>query len=125
MAQTCCSPTPSTGNSRAGGIDMPAYGPANPVATVAVLLCWLGFGAVLVRSRMAAREKSPVRRDVRSVFGIALQGAGIALAWAGPFRFARPISQAEWIAAILPAAMALGSVILFAWSTQTMGRNWS
>ncbi len=86
---------------------MPIYSPANPVASIAVLLCWLGFGAVMVRSRMASGEKSAARRDLRSIFGIVLQGLGVALAWAGPFRFSRPVSQADWIAAILPAVIAL------------------
>lgn len=104
---------------------MPFYSPANPVASGAVLLCWMSFGVVMLRSRMAAREKSAAKRDFRSVFGIALQGVGIALAWAGPFRFGWPVSRADLIAAILPAAIALGSVSLFAWSTQTMGANWS
>jgi protein-S-isoprenylcysteine O-methyltransferase Ste14 len=104
---------------------MPIYSPANPVALAAVLLCWLGFGVVMARSRMAAGEKSAAKRDFRSVFGIVLQGGGIALAWVGPLRFSWPASQADWIAAILPAAIALGSVGLFAWSTRTMGSNWS
>ena len=105
--------------------DMLFYTPANPIASVAVLLCWMGFGVVMLRSRMAAREKSTAKRDFRSIFGIALQAVGIAFAWAGPFRFTRPIGQADWIAAILPAAVALASVGLFAWSTRTMGANWS
>ena len=104
---------------------MPFYSPANPVASAVVLLCWLSFGVVMLRSRMAAGEKSAAKRDLRSVFGIALQGVGMALAWAGPFRFGWPVSRADWIAAILPAAIALGSLSLFAWSTRTMGANWS
>ena len=51
---------------------MPTYSPANPVATIAVLLCWLGFGAVLVRSRMASGGKYAAKRDLNSVFGIIL-----------------------------------------------------
>src|SRR5689334_3929867 len=103
---------------------MSFYIPANPVASAAVLVSWIGFGAVMVRSRMASGEKSAARRDFRSVFGIALQGAGIALAWAGPLRFSWPVSQADWIAAILPAIVAVGAACLFAWSTRTMGANW-
>jgi protein-S-isoprenylcysteine O-methyltransferase Ste14 len=104
---------------------MPTYSPANPVATIAVLLCWLGFGAVMVRSRAASGGKSAAKRDLNSIFGIILQGLGVALAWAGPLRFGQPVVDADWISAILPAIMAFGSVILFAWSTQTMGKNWS
>src|SRR5262245_41756723 len=104
---------------------MLVYGPANLVATGAVLICWLGFGVVMARSRMTTREKSPAKRDFSSVFGIALQGVGIALAWAGPYRFSRPVTEADWIAAILPAVIGLASVSLFAWSTRTMGANWS
>lgn len=104
---------------------MPSYSPANPVATAAVFLCWMGFGGVMLFSRMVSREKSLTKRDFRSVFGIALQGVGIALAWAGPFKFTRPVNLTEWVSAIFPAAIALGSVSLFAWATRTMGANWS
>jgi len=104
---------------------MPAYSPANLVATIAVLLCWLGFGLVIVRSRMASGGKSAAKRDLSSIFGIALQGLGVALAWAGPLRFSRPVAQADWISAIFPALIAFGSVILFALSTRAMGANWS
>ena len=104
---------------------MPFYSPANPVASVAVLLCWIGFGGVMLRTRLLARETSAVRRDLRSVFGIALQGAGMAAAWIGSFRFDWAVSQGSWIAAIIPSAIALGAVCLFAWSAKTMGANWS
>ena len=109
------------------GFDMPFYSPANAVASSAVLLCWIGFCAVMLRSRMAASGKSgAARRDLRSIFGIALQGAGMALAWAGGrVRFAWPVGVADWIGAIPPAAIACFSVALFAWSTRTMGANWS
>jgi protein-S-isoprenylcysteine O-methyltransferase Ste14 len=104
---------------------MQFYSPGNPIASIAVLLCWLGFGAVMARSRMASGGKSAAKRDLRSIFGIALQGLGIALAWVGPLRFDRSLSPADWIAAAFPVAIALGSVGLFAWSTRTMGANWS
>ena len=104
---------------------MPLYSPPNPVASVAVVLCWMVFAAAMLRSRLAGSDKSPAKRDFRSIFGIALQGAGIALGWAGPPRLLWSGGQADWIAAIPPAAIAVVSVSLFAWSTQTMGANWS
>jgi protein-S-isoprenylcysteine O-methyltransferase Ste14 len=104
---------------------MPLYGPANPVSSGAVLLCWMGFGGAMLRSRMLAGETPAAKRDLHSSFGIALQGVGIALSWVGPFRFGLPVRPTDWIAAIPPAAVALGAISLFAWSTQTMGANWS
>ena len=105
---------------------MPFHSPANAAASFALLLCWVGFGVAVLRSRLAAGGESAVaKRDLRSIFGIALQGAGMGLAWIGKFRFGWPVSQADWIGAIAPAAIAFLSVGLFAWSTQTMGANWS
>ena len=109
------------------GFDMQFYSPANAVASSAVLICWISFCVVGLRSRMATRGKSGVaRRDLRSIFGIALQGAGMALAWAGrSFLFSWPVRLVDWIGAIAPAAIACFSVALFAWSIGTMGSNWS
>lgn len=105
---------------------MPFNSPANAVASCAVLLCWIGFGAVILRSRIAEGGKSAAaKRDLRSIFGIALQGVSMAFAWAGRFRFGWPVSLADWIVAVAPATVACLSVTLFAWSTRTMGANWS
>jgi len=105
---------------------MTVYSPANAVASLGVLLCWLGFFVVALRSRMAAKKKADAaKRDLRSIFGIVLQGLGMALAWAGRFRFGWPISLGDWTAAVTPAAIAFLSVALFAWSTGAMGANWS
>ncbi|HVY89763.1 MAG TPA: isoprenylcysteine carboxylmethyltransferase family protein [Hyphomonadaceae bacterium] len=105
---------------------MPSNSPANVIASCAVLLCWIGFAAVMLRSRMAGGADGGVaRRDLGSILGIALQGVGMALAWAARFQFAWPVGGADWLPAIPPAAIAFLSVALFAWSTRTMGANWS
>ena len=105
---------------------MTFYSPANAVASSAVLMCWLGFCIVVMGSRIAAGGKTvAATRDWRSIFGIAVQGLGMALAWVGRFRFGWPVSRGDWIGAITPAAIAFLSVALFAWSTRAMGANWS
>jgi protein-S-isoprenylcysteine O-methyltransferase Ste14 len=107
-------------------LDSPLYHPGNVVALAAVILCWMGFAVVLLRSRIAGRgESAPAKRDFNSVFGIALQGLGMGLAWLGRMRLSWPVVPAHWIAAIAPAAIAGLAVALFAWSTRTMGANWS
>ncbi|MBI1358936.1 MAG: isoprenylcysteine carboxylmethyltransferase family protein [Alphaproteobacteria bacterium] len=103
------------------------FTPGNPVAMSATGLAWLGMVIPMATARMrSAREKSAVaQRDNKSVFGIALQGVGVWLTWAGPFRFSWPATPTIWIAAVLPALVAFLSVGLFIWSQRTMGLNWS
>ena len=103
------------------------YSLGNPVASIATLLAWLSFCAVMLRSRRPpSKEKTGVaKRDSSSIFGIALQSVGIGMCWAGPAQFDFPPTPATWFAAIIPAAIALLSASLFIWSTQTMGANWS
>lgn len=59
------------------------------------------------------------------MYGIALQGVGVWLTWAGPAHFKWPVTPAIWIAAVAPAIIAFLSVGLFIWSQRTMGTNWS
>ncbi len=106
---------------------MSLFSPGNPVAMAATALAWLGLVIPMAVARLqAARQKSGVaRRDNKSLYGIALQGIGVWLAWAGPFRFAWPLTPAGWIAALALAFIACLSVGLFIWSQRTMGTNWS
>ncbi|MBI1340957.1 isoprenylcysteine carboxylmethyltransferase family protein [bacterium] len=105
---------------------MPFHTPGNMVALSAVLLCGMGFAAMVLRMRMSADgSTTTARRDVGSTFGMALQGLAMGLAWMGGVHFGGPVSRADWISAGVPATLAALSVGLFAWSTATMGANWS
>jgi protein-S-isoprenylcysteine O-methyltransferase Ste14 len=113
------------------GKDMSLFTPVNPAALAAVGLAWLGLmiGMAASRKPRSADETGPAKRDNKSVFGIALQGVGVWLTWVGPVgRFLKvdwPPTDATWIGAAAPAAVAFLSLALFIWSAQTMGRNWS
>lgn len=98
----------------------------NEPAIIAVIACWM-----LLALAMAFRPRGPVgsggaRRDPFSFVGVAIQGIAIAIAWTGRWDVMHAdISRAEWVGAIGPSVVALGSLGLFAWATQTMGANWS
>lgn len=80
---------------------------------------------LIARGRRATGETG-VRRDARSIAGIVLQGLSFAVAVMGGERVTLdPLSIAALGRTSLVAALAAGSVGLFAWATRTMGANWS
>src|ERR1700753_259487 len=106
---------------------MQVFNPGNFAAFVAVAAAWLTFGVAVMRSRAAAKDSKAnvAKRDLNSLFGIVLQGCGVFCAWFGPVRFAGPMTPEMWAGAGILGTVAFSCVALFAWSTRTMGANWS
>lgn len=99
---------------------------ANPVACGALCVTWFIFCLQMLRMRLGARaETGATKRDLGSIFGIALQGMGIAAAWIGTTRFDWPPQPEDWLGAAAPSVISVLSAALFWWSAQTMGANWS
>ncbi len=87
----------------------------------------LAFGAALMAAR---RRRGPQdaggRRASSSVLWIMLQGIGIFTAAAGPVRWAADRwSPQAWATGAAVFALILATVLLFDWSSRTMGRNWA
>jgi protein-S-isoprenylcysteine O-methyltransferase Ste14 len=95
-----------------------------------VVLCWLSFAAAFAfkRSPAGGAEASERRREPASIFGIALQGAGYAIAW-GFHRqyFTPPSSDGSLNVALAVAASALAvfSVWFVVSAARTLGKQWS
>jgi protein-S-isoprenylcysteine O-methyltransferase Ste14 len=100
------------------------------IAALVVLSCWILFPFIFVFfSRRAAPGSAPERtRDVRSRFGLALQGLSYAFAWGLP-RLLRPLVgfSPALNTALLGLAMllAVGSLWLVTTAIRTLGKEWS
>ncbi len=98
------------------------------IVFVGVVLCWFVFAIVFL-----LRKKPPQpperKRDRASIYGIILQGAGYALAWAVHRPYFSPIVPLPQPAEVALAATALllaaGSVWLVMSAVRTLGKQWS
>ena len=95
-----------------------------------VVLCWLAFAAAFMFKRSppgdgGARER---KRASASIFGIALQGAGYAVAWGFHRQYFTPPSANDALnvaLAAVAAALAVFSVWFVVAAARTLGKQWS
>jgi protein-S-isoprenylcysteine O-methyltransferase Ste14 len=95
-----------------------------------IVICWLSFAAAfaLKKSPPGGDGASERKRERASIFGIVLQGAGYAVAWAFHRQyFTRPsASDALNVAlAVVAAAVAVFSVWFVVAAARTLGKQWS
>jgi protein-S-isoprenylcysteine O-methyltransferase Ste14 len=97
--------------------------PLQGLALAAVLLAWVGLGiALFARSR--GRGRSTRRRDVSSLFGMALQGVGFALVFGIQERWTR-VRWPELLRAGASILLSAGAVLLVGWALRVLGKQWS
>lgn len=104
---------------------MAPYGEGNIVALVAVVIGWLGSVMLLMRAGRTGEGGAGAKRDTSSMFGLALQSAGIGTVWFGPMHIAANVSGQTLVAGAPAALLALAGLMLFVWSAAAMGANWS
>ncbi|MEP6706113.1 MAG: isoprenylcysteine carboxylmethyltransferase family protein [Pyrinomonadaceae bacterium] len=98
------------------------------IVFVAVMLCWFTFaGIFLFRKKPFAAPE--IKRESRSLFGLALQGLAYAIVWAvhrqsftPPFRVILAIEIAIAVSTIVIAVV---SIWLLATAVHTLGKEWS
>lgn len=84
------------------------------------------FFAMIVRAMLRRQRESGGRTDSGSRLGIILQSLGIALAGIGRVRPDLPwFSPAAIASYAAVTALMSGAILLFAWSSTTLGKNWS
>jgi protein-S-isoprenylcysteine O-methyltransferase Ste14 len=97
-------------------------------ALVAVGVCWLAFGAILVvgKRQAAGTEK---KRDVKSHVGFALQGLAYALCYALPRAYFTPFLPVSWPGEIILTALTIGIGVASVWfcyaAARTLGKQWA
>jgi protein-S-isoprenylcysteine O-methyltransferase Ste14 len=95
-----------------------------------VVLCWLSFAAAFMFKKSppggdGAHER---KRESASIFGIALQGVGYAVAWAFHRAYFTPPSAFDALnvtLAVVAAALAVFSVWFVVSAARTLGKQWS
>ena len=104
----------------------------DPLATALfafVVLCWAAFAAAFVFRKGPPQGEAPERKRERaSLFGIGLQGAGYAVAWAVHRPYFTPPTGNEVVnivVALLAASLALFSVWFVVAAARALGRQWS
>ncbi len=95
-----------------------------------VVLCWLSFAAAFAfrKSPSGVEAASERKREPASIFGIALQGAGYAVAWGFHRQYFTPPSTNDALnlaLAIIAAALAVFSVWFVVSAARTLGKQWS
>ena len=100
------------------------------LAFAVVMLSWLAFVVVFASFLRKKPPSAPDRkREPTSIIGIALQGAGYALAWSvrrQPFTPIAPFGEFfEIAAAVLTMALSIGSVWFCSAAVRTLGKQWS
>lgn len=84
------------------------------------------FAVALVARRWHRRSEAGSRRDPASMVGIAVQGAGFLIAWAGPVAVTLdPLGTPSLVQAAGTALLLAVALALFVWASAVMGRNWS
>ena len=104
-------------------LDVPAV-----IAGFAVLLSWLGFGAILIVCRRAAAQTEK-KRDVKSHLGFALQSCAYGLCFAFSRPYFSPLVRSSHGADIAMMAviviLALGSDWFCLDAARTLGKQWA
>lgn len=100
------------------------------LAFAVVMLSWLAFVVVFATFLRKKPFSAPDRkREPTSIIGIALQGAGYALAWSvrrQPFTPIAPFGEFfEIAAAVLTMTLSIGSVWFCSAAVRTLGKQWS
>jgi protein-S-isoprenylcysteine O-methyltransferase Ste14 len=95
-----------------------------------VVLCRLSFAAAFAfkKSPPGGDAASERKRECASVFGIALQGAGYAVAWGFHRQYFTTPSASDALnvaLAVLAAALAVFSVLFVVSAARTLGKQWS
>jgi len=93
-----------------------------------VLACWLGFGAIVVVGKRSAAPGAK-RRDVKSMLGMLLQGAGYAICFGAFRRYFSPIfpiaRTTETILGVFTVVLALVSTWFCYAAARTLGKQWA
>lgn len=104
---------------------------SNPVGLPGLAAITAGFTLFLLALLVARVSRPPEdkgqgTRSRRSWLGVAIQGLGIGIGAFGPIDATLdPASPKALGEAVAIAALMLGAVAIFVWSTRTMGKNWS
>lgn len=89
----------------------------------------IAFAVALIAARARRGTNAGERgaaKSSRSILGIAVQGVAIFLVAAGPQNVTLdPLSAKALVEAVAVTLLMATTVALFAWASQTMGRNWS
>jgi protein-S-isoprenylcysteine O-methyltransferase Ste14 len=86
----------------------------------------LAFFGLVIRAMLRRERETGGRREGRSRLGILLQGIAIGSMAVGPVRPSLPWFSSPAIAGCVGVLILMGgAVALFAWSSRTLGRNWS
>jgi protein-S-isoprenylcysteine O-methyltransferase Ste14 len=102
--------------------------PFAEAALLAIGLCWLAFGAILV---MGKRQAAGIerRRDLLSHVGFALQGLAYAICYGLPRPFFTPFlpvsKPGEMILTTLTIAIGVASVWFCYAAARTLGKHWA
>jgi protein-S-isoprenylcysteine O-methyltransferase Ste14 len=100
-----------------------------PIAAAQIwLLCALSlvFFAFLLRAIVRRQKETGGRSATSSRVGIVIQGAGIGIAGVGIVRPTLPSLSLPGIAGFIAVLVLVGgSIVLFAWSSSALGKNWS
>ncbi len=101
---------------------------ATDFAWIVLLACYLALGGVAIMGRLGA-ARGARKHDLRSWLGFFLQGAGYAICFAVPRTrfspFAATPQAIEWLAAVITAGMAIGSVWFCYAAARALGRQWA
>ena len=101
---------------------------AAEIVCVVVMLCWLGFGAIVVVGKRGAAPGSQ-RRNWKSMMGLLLQGSGYAICFAAFRPYFSPLfpmsKTAETILAVLTTALALASTWFCYAAARALGKQWA
>lgn len=93
-----------------------------------VLGCWIGFGAIVVVGKRGAAPGAQ-RRDVKSLVGMLMQGAGYAICFGAIRPYFSPIfamgKTGEAILGVITAALALASTWFCYAAARTLGKQWA
>jgi len=93
-----------------------------------VMLCWLGFAAIVVVGKRGAAPGAQ-RRDWKSMMGLLLQGAGYAICFAAFRPYFSPLfpmsKTAEAILGIFTAVLAFASTWFCYTAARALGKQWA
>ena len=95
-----------------------------------VVLCWVAFAASFIfKKKPPAEEATERKRERASLFGIATQGLGYALAWSVHRPYFTPLLETGRAVEIALAALAAALAVLSVWmvvaAARTLGKQWS
>jgi protein-S-isoprenylcysteine O-methyltransferase Ste14 len=97
-------------------------------AFVVVVLCWLGFGVILIVGKKAAAA-TEAKRDLKSHIGFALQCCGYVICFTFHRRYFSPLIPNSRIGDVLLSATIIAIAVTSEWfcfeAARTLGKQWA